>query len=109
MQARLADIFVNTAVAAQGQGVRIRFVIETHSQAIVNRLGHLVESKRIDPKSVQVLLFERGGGSEDPRISKLRHAEFDSEGVLKNWPFGFFLPDLDELDRVDQPLEESAV
>jgi hypothetical protein len=98
MQARLADLFVNTVAIARKRGIPIRFIIETHSQSIVNRLGHLVEGKRVDSGDVQIILFERGVADADPLVSTLRRSRFDDEGVLTNWPFGFFLPEIDDSD-----------
>jgi predicted ATPase len=95
LQAKLADLFVNTIRAAEGKAVQIRFIIETHSQTIINRIGQLIEAERISADKTQVLLFERGTNPENPLVSEIRHAEFDATGVLKNWPFGFFEPQIE--------------
>jgi hypothetical protein len=65
---------------------------------VQNRLGHLVERKQVGPDDIQVLLFERGRES-DPLVSTITKARFNVEGVLENWPFGFFLPDLEDTEE----------
>ncbi|MBK8070549.1 MAG: DUF3696 domain-containing protein [Ramlibacter sp.] len=67
-------------------------MIETHSQHLVNRLGALIEKGHLDPKDVSIILFEQDPNRAD--TTKIRVSEFDSEGVLRNWPFGFFDPEL---------------
>lgn len=96
-QAKLGDLFAGIASPieqATGPGRRIlppRIVIETHSQHLVNRLGLLVEQGRLAPSDVSIVLFEPN--SDRVGTSKIRIASFDKEGVLENWPFGFFEPD----------------
>lgn len=98
-QAKLGDLFagvVNPQSANPSSGLRRgasppRIVIETHSQHLVNRLGLLVEQGRLAPEDVSIVLFE----ADPDRVgtSAIRIASFDKEGVLQNWPFGFFEPD----------------
>ena len=40
----------------------------------------------LDNKKIQVLIFEE----DDKGETKIRKADFDSEGDLVNWPTGFF-------------------
>jgi predicted ATPase len=92
-QARLADIFV-AAVGEQGRETNpnqpgLRVIAETHSPALINRLGMLVAEGILHKDCVQIVVFDQ----KDTNLpSKIRIAEFDSEGVLQNWPFGFFEP-----------------
>ena len=91
-QAKLADVFVaSVAMSSRGSGddgMPMRIVAETHSASLVTRLGELVGEGRIDPHHINVLVFE-----SDPDFkgaTKVRVAEFDEKGVLRNWPIGFF-------------------
>ncbi|MFM0176677.1 AAA family ATPase [Paraburkholderia sediminicola] len=97
-QARLADLFValfeteNEEGDGVGQRQRVisaapRIVAETHSSSLVNRLGELVADGRIKKDEVQVVMFNQAG-PDDPVTVHV--SEFDSDGVLQNWPFGFF-------------------
>jgi hypothetical protein len=87
MQANLADLYCNIVAQSATGSNDISFVIETHSETIVNRVGRLIHEKRIKPADVAVLIVEKDGGS-----SSLTTASFDDEGYLVNWPYGFFLP-----------------
>ena len=90
LQAKLADLLIDTVTAAKANGLRVNFVVETHSQAIINRIGYLVEQKKAARESCQVLLFERGNlEGPEAAISHIRTATFDETGVLQDWPFGF--------------------
>lgn len=93
-QAKLADMFV--ARLKNDKNINylkiqqnIRFIIETHSQSLVNRFGHLVANGEINRNDIQVLLFNQ---DESGYITKIIVSEFDEDGTLTNWPFGFFEP-----------------
>jgi hypothetical protein len=92
LQAKLADLFVTIATLSQERGMPIRFVLETHSSTIIERIGSHVEAKSISPDDVQILLFERTESPSGSNTSTVHHSSFDSEGVLQDWPFGFLLP-----------------
>jgi hypothetical protein len=57
---------------------------------MINRLGHRIARRDIDPKDVAVVVFEKPRPDE-PTVIKL--GEFSEDGFLTNWPFGFFEPD----------------
>ena len=88
-QAQLADIFVSALASNEKLGSEARFLIETHSESLINRLGELVEQKKIDPDDIAIVVFE-GSDGEDACDAKVRLAHFDAEGYLQNWPHGFF-------------------
>lgn len=114
-QARLADVFLDAVAKAEG-AINPIFVIETHSETLINRLGELIEETPSIKEIVQILIFTdkkkrkrktRLTKGDPGKISTLDHsldvnlknsnqeieidiATFDDEGVLKNWPFGFF-------------------
>ncbi|MGO4196748.1 DUF3696 domain-containing protein [Rhizobium sp. YAF28] len=91
-QALIADAIVaERGNKGGGAPSPVQFIIETHSEALVNRLGELVALGQIEPEDVQILIFE---GEDDPteRLTNVRLAHFDDEGTLTNWPYGFFEP-----------------
>lgn len=89
-QAKLADMFVGTIQAARGAALETpTLLVETHSNALVSRLGELVETGKLDAKDVQVLLFEQ---DDVTRGTSVRQFTFSPEGTFKNWPIGFFAP-----------------
>jgi predicted ATPase len=62
------------------------FLIETHSEHIVYKLGELIANGKIDKNNVEILVFNE----VTPTYSQVSKATFDNEGVLANWPIGFF-------------------
>lgn len=89
-QAKLANLFAGIASVADGEPPHL--VIETHSPAMINRFGELVQQGKIDRNEIQILLFEPSGTAQQTTV---RTANFDGDGVLENWPFGFFEPGYD--------------
>ncbi len=88
-QARLADAFVATISDARAIGISLTLISETHSPYLINRLGELIEQGTLASKDVAVVLFEP---SEAPDNVAVRSVTFGEDGILKNWPFGFFEP-----------------
>lgn len=88
LQAQLADVF---AFLSQ-QKSSPRLLIETHSETIINRLGQLIELKKLSPDEVQVVLFE--ADDKEPGCNKVRLAHYHQDGYLVDWPYGFFLPEM---------------
>ena len=90
-QARLADVMLATVREAHAQNREISIIAETHSPHIINRLGQLIEEEQIDRESVQVVLFDRAEGQA---FTEVNISKFDKEGILQNWPYGFFEPEV---------------
>ena len=89
-QAKLADVFVRSiskGSASPDARRDARFVIETHSEALINRLGELVYDGSLDPDDVAIYVFEKAQSQESTSI---RTVTFESDGTLSNWPIGFF-------------------
>lgn len=88
-QARVSDALVG-AINASREGHpdrELRIVVETHSRQLINRLGELIASGKIDSKDVSVYIFDRDGANEPTHVQT---AGFDEQGSLRNWPYGFF-------------------
>ncbi len=94
-QSILADIIIATTEKKANDSTKsildrnIRIIAETHSPALINRLGALVADGLVDKKDIQIILVEQET-SRSP--SKIRAANFDDDGILRNWPIGFFEP-----------------
>ncbi|PIF38647.1 LOW QUALITY PROTEIN: AAA ATPase-like protein [Burkholderiales bacterium 23] len=88
-QAQLADALLNALPNTQDdtRGSPV-FVVETHSETLINRLGELIEEGKLRAEDVQIVIFS----SEDGNLNSTRieTSNYDAEGVLENWPFGFF-------------------
>jgi predicted ATPase len=95
-QALLADALVGEVGLSPEQyppsGPRIHFLVETHSETLVNRLGELIHAGRLNHADVQIVLFEPDPSGE--HTTSVRTSSFDESGALVNWPYGFFQPPL---------------
>lgn len=93
-QAKLADVFVASVTSEPSTNQNadkkiISIIAETHSADLVNRLGALVAEGAIKADDVQIILFEQQD-SNSPSTMKI--SKFDADGVLLDWPTGFFTP-----------------
>lgn len=84
-QCKLIKAFANTINIAAKSNISIRFVIETHSETIINFLGSLVERKEINKDDVSVLIF-----TKTKNLTAISESSYKEDGVLTNWPIGFF-------------------
>jgi hypothetical protein len=95
-QALLADALVgelssNPVGTSDAQAKRrLHFLIETHSETLLNRIGELIGGGKIAKDDIQVVLFEALEG--DDRLTKVSISHFGATGELLNWPYGFFQP-----------------
>ena len=89
LQAKLADVIVSAVKLSKQQNIPIRFVLETHSQSMIERVGELVEQGRMLAEDVQVVLFEADQDNAEQHVANVRIATFGPDGVLTGWPFGF--------------------
>jgi hypothetical protein len=93
-QSKLADVFAacvsegGSPASTTARPALLRLIAETHSANLVGRLGELVGAGKIPAESINVLVFEPD--SDNFGATKIRIAEFDNDGVLQNWPIGFF-------------------
>lgn len=86
-QAALADMLVSAVKPNTKAVKKRRFLIETHSEALIGRLAELVSRGDIAPDDVIIYFVEK---SEESRNSSVRIGGFDSDGNVTNWPMGFF-------------------
>jgi hypothetical protein len=90
LQAKLVDSFIDAVEAAKESGFELKLIIETHSETMVNRLGHRVANQDNKPQDINIVIFEK---KQTDAPTQVRIGEYDQEGFLINWPFGFFEPD----------------
>ncbi|EKO3552577.1 AAA family ATPase [Vibrio fluvialis] len=125
-QAKMVDVFVKMINFIENTGNNLKIVIETHSETIVNQIGHriLLRNKIIEKyegyvnlpeesplknteeykvfqekfnnsisnKDVSIVIFDKVKPDEPTTVST---SEYDKDGNLINWPWGFFEPELD--------------
>lgn len=94
-QARIANIFVaavkkrTEAAKSITQRGSLSIIAETHSPAIINRLGELISENIISQDDVQIILLSQENTNMPSQVIT---SKFNSDGVLVNWPAGFFEP-----------------
>lgn len=88
-QALLADAFARAATRERPSSGGLSLVIETHSEALVNRIGELIAAGTLSADDVQILIFE---ADETEQVTVVKRANYDGDGLLENWPYGFFEP-----------------
>lgn len=87
LQAKLIDIIANIA---KNKKDKIQFILETHSETMINRLGNLIYKNKISEKDVNIVIFEK---KNDDFNTKVQISKFNKDGYLENWPIGFFSVD----------------
>ncbi|MEA4906928.1 MAG: AAA family ATPase [Anaerolineaceae bacterium] len=93
MQAKLADALVDAVRMSKSEHLELRLIIETHSETIVNRLGHKIMQGEIDPKFINIAIFDKNDPNQPTKVTV---GEFDNDGFLTNWPYGFFEPECED-------------
>ncbi|MEH7361797.1 AAA family ATPase, partial [Priestia megaterium] len=91
LQAKLIDLFVQLIVMAQKNKLNVKIIIETHSEAMLNRIGYLIAKKRFEFNNdlVNVLIFNKVNTYE----SEIETTSYSERGHLLSWPIGFFSPE----------------
>lgn len=87
MQAKLAEILVAVINSAKKSGIVLRLIIETHSEVIVNKVGLMTADGVIGKEDSTIVLFSKESESSQ---TKVEFSNYSDDGVLQNWPFGFF-------------------
>ena len=91
LQAKLADVFIAAIKLAKERKIDLRLIIETHSEVIINRIGHQIADKNLNHKDVNTVLFEADSSALSTKVS---FSTYDDDGFLNNWPIGFLEPDM---------------
>jgi predicted ATPase len=86
-QARLADVFAGAIRSNKDNRSTLRFLVETHSESLINRLGELISEGFISPEDIAIYVFEK---DYDDEVTRIRPVSFEKDGTLSNWPIGFF-------------------
>lgn len=87
-QAKMIDVFVNILKEARGRNIRLKIIFETHSETMINRLGTLIASNKLEYQSVNILFFDK-----ENDITTIKSKKFNNKGLLTGWPIGFFAAD----------------
>jgi hypothetical protein len=86
-QALLADALVGETTPSEERR-RMNYVVETHSETLINRFGEFISLGKIRPDDVQIILFD----ALTDQSTQVRTVGFSEDGTLLDWPYGFFQP-----------------
>lgn len=78
-------------VITNGEGNNIKFIIETHSEAILNSIGIQIERQNLNKDSVNVVLFNADAEGYENYIEEV---QFNNRGFIDHWPTGFLSEDV---------------
>lgn len=87
IQARLAGVFIASIELAKQNGYQLQLILETHSETIVNYLGRAIARGKLNKDDVSIILFEK---DNQDSITRVCNSNYDQDGYLENWPYGFF-------------------
>lgn len=90
MQCKLINALSKIPKLAAINGIKVTFIIETHSETMVNQLGRLIDRKDLSCEDVSVLIFSKNSSS----FTKIQQSKFNDKGELTQWPIGFFGEDV---------------
>ena len=82
-QKKILNVFIKLLEARPNYG--LSFLIETHSETIVNYLGRLIAEKRIKKEMINLLCCSKKNDS-----TVFEKMIFTDDGYIENWPIGFF-------------------
>lgn len=86
LQDKLGRVLAQTVRFCSDKKYDVRFLVETHSEAIINAIGSEIAVNGLNPDSVNVLLFNAKSEGMDRYVEK---AYYSKDGYLMNWPIGF--------------------
>ncbi|PSV29088.1 AAA family ATPase [Photobacterium sp. GB-56] len=120
-QAKMIDVFIKMVnlLKSDDKGRNIKIIMETHSETIINQLGMRIRSEEIETdynniihdknineeikksekyintissNDISIVLFDK---LQPNSMTDVSFSSYDSEGNLKDWPWGFFEPGFD--------------
>ncbi|WP_214760608.1 AAA family ATPase [Exiguobacterium sp. s146] len=90
LQAKLCEVLVKCINYTNPKRTKTRFIIETHSETIINKLGQLIFEKELESNQVNIMAF---GLSKSDSENSIKNIPFNEEGLLEQWPADFLMED----------------
>lgn len=87
LQAKLVDAFIACIKNAEEHNRQFQLIIETHSETMVNRIGRNIARENFSADDAEIVLFEK---EFDSNKSSVRISRYNEDGMLMDWPIGFF-------------------
>lgn len=86
LQDKLGRVLARAVKVCAEKKYDVRFLVETHSESIINAIGAEIATNGLDAEKVNVLLFNAKSEDMDNYVER---ATFSDDGYLMNWPVGF--------------------
>lgn len=90
-QAKMIDAFIKCINLSKENETNIKLIIETHSETIVNQIGHRISESLLEKDDVSITIFDKEYPDSPTNVS---FSSYDENGYLKDWPWVFFEPEL---------------
>lgn len=87
MQALFANMIIKVINDSIHRNKDIRFIIETHSETIINKIGEAIAMRMLSKENVNVYLFNAKNEGMEKYVEA---STYTADGQLLNWPYGFF-------------------
>ena len=87
-QKRIMNAIIKIIEIAKKKRMGIKFIIETHSETIVNYLGKLISNNYDNNSDINLLVCDM-----IDKKSRFEKMIFNKDGLIENWPNGFFSDD----------------
>lgn len=86
-QSKFADLLTEMIIYCKNHNKDIRFIIETHSEIILNKIGENIALGKFNREDTNVVLFN----AKNEHLEKyVEISTYSKDGYLTNWPMGFF-------------------
>ena len=82
MQKDIIDVILKI-ISSKKQN--IKFIIETHSETLVNYIGNKISRNEFDKNDLNLVVCNKNNG-----ISYFETMIINNDGYIQNWPIGFF-------------------
>ncbi|WP_260451709.1 AAA family ATPase [Listeria booriae] len=88
MQSKLLDAFVTLVNLFKKKQIEVKFILETHSETIINRIGYQIETNELfeaGDVNINIVDFK-----DNLKTAEVTSVKFNENGILEKWPIGFF-------------------
>lgn len=92
MQADFIDACIK--IIQSNKTSNVKFIIETHSETIINRISESIKKEKLNHDSVTINIVNRNEENQ----STVNSVDYDEDGDLLEWPIGFFTTESLEYD-----------
>ena len=86
LQSRFAAMVCKTVNYCKQNNIPINFIIETHSGAILNKIGKMVMRQKVSDNDISLMIFNKSQQGK----TEIKRTKYNSKGYMEKWPIDFF-------------------